>query len=44
MLGLIFAAIEPFVAEIGRHEIDTSAPLQQVVARVLQIVGIETEG
>ena len=38
VLGLL-QTIEPALRKVARHEVDTSVPLAQVLARVLQLVG-----
>jgi shikimate kinase len=35
--------IEPMLRRVAGHEVDTSAPLSQVVAKVLQLVDVRTE-
>ena len=39
VLGLL-QTIEPALRRVAGHEVDTSVPLNQVVAKVLQLVGI----
>lgn len=40
MLGYI-ETVEPLLRRVASHEVDTSAPLAEVVSRVLRLVGAD---